>query len=274
MTGYDIIGDIHGHATALERLLDKLGYSTDGERKPSDRKIIFLGDFIDRGSENKRVVTLVRNLIKKGIAEAVMGNHEYNAICYYTKDPEGKYLREHSDKNKTQHQTFLDEYEGTDELEETIEWFKTLPLFIEKDGIRLVHACWDQAVIDDLRKELGPAHLLDAKFLRASSIKDSPEYNAIEKILKGPEHPLPEGFSFKDKDGHDRKDVRIKWWKSDAENLREVSSVDKDHLDKIPEEPLQLDCIYPKDATPVFFGHYWMRYGGETVQQNSACLRV
>ena len=48
---YDLIGDIHGHATELKQLLQKLGYTLEegGYRHP-ERKVIFLGDFIDRGT--------------------------------------------------------------------------------------------------------------------------------------------------------------------------------------------------------------------------------
>ncbi|WP_281170011.1 hypothetical protein [Fodinicurvata sediminis] len=41
---------MHGHASALERLLGKLGYRHDGTcyRHP-ERTAVFLGDFVDRG---------------------------------------------------------------------------------------------------------------------------------------------------------------------------------------------------------------------------------
>ena len=44
---YDIIGDIHGHASRLERLLERMGYERDADswRHP-DRQAIFVGDFI------------------------------------------------------------------------------------------------------------------------------------------------------------------------------------------------------------------------------------
>ena len=49
---YDLIGDIHGHADTLERLLKQLGYSRHhGVYGHSDRQAIFLGDFIDRGPQ-------------------------------------------------------------------------------------------------------------------------------------------------------------------------------------------------------------------------------
>jgi len=47
---YDLIGDIHGHADELIKLLEHLDYndSANGYYHES-RKVIFLSDFIDRG---------------------------------------------------------------------------------------------------------------------------------------------------------------------------------------------------------------------------------
>ena len=48
--GYDIIGDIHGHADKLEAMLRTLGYRrTAGAWRHPDRQAIFVGDFVDRG---------------------------------------------------------------------------------------------------------------------------------------------------------------------------------------------------------------------------------
>jgi len=51
------------------------------------RKMIFLGDFIDRGNRNRDVLQLVQNLINSEMAWAVMGNHELNAIYFHSQDP-------------------------------------------------------------------------------------------------------------------------------------------------------------------------------------------
>ena len=47
---YDLIGDIHGRAVELEALLIKLSYRRVGAGyRHEKRKVIYLGDFIDRG---------------------------------------------------------------------------------------------------------------------------------------------------------------------------------------------------------------------------------
>ena len=133
---YDLIGDIHGQADELEALLEKLGYrQKDGIYRHESRKVIFLGDFVDRGPHQRRVFNLVRPMIEASDAYSVMGNHEFNAISYYTPRNAGGYLRDRSHKNTIQHRAFLDEFENApQEWSETIEWFKTLPLWIDLEG--------------------------------------------------------------------------------------------------------------------------------------------
>jgi hypothetical protein len=92
MQKYDIIGDIHGYATQLHWLLRKLEYSEEsGAYRHPDRKVIFLGDFIDRGPEIRETLRVVRAMVDSGSALAVMGNHEFNALAYHTPDGDGGY---------------------------------------------------------------------------------------------------------------------------------------------------------------------------------------
>ena len=79
---YDIIGDIHGQAGKLDVLLSKLGYTKRGPLRvpPQGRQAVFVGDLIDRGPEQIRVIDTVRRMIDAGYAMSVMGNHEFNAI--------------------------------------------------------------------------------------------------------------------------------------------------------------------------------------------------
>src|ERR1700731_4714723 len=103
---FDLIGDIHGHAAELVQLLNALGYrKAQGFYQHPERKVIFLGDFIDRGPKIRQVLEIVRPMIEEGKALAVMGNHELNALAYHAEDPEapGEFLRQHSEKNVEQH---------------------------------------------------------------------------------------------------------------------------------------------------------------------------
>ena len=130
---FDIIGDIHGHADALRRLLVKLEYKElEGVWRHHERTAIFLGDFIDRGPKQVETVMIVRRMVEAGSAQAIMGNHEFNAIAYYLKRPTQarRHLRTHTGKtgkkNLDQHASFLNEVKRQPGLHgELIEWFLT-----------------------------------------------------------------------------------------------------------------------------------------------------
>jgi hypothetical protein len=275
MQAFDIIGDIHGQALELEKLLQKLGYQiiNDIYQHP-ERKVIFLGDFIDRGNYQRRVIEIVRPMIDDGHALAVMGNHEYNAISFATEDPNGGFLRKHSDKNFKQHKAFLDAYASdTDEYVELLSWFKTLPLWIDLGNLRIIHACWDPDLIQKVIDNYQQPYLTD-EFLFLSAYKKNWEYQAIETLLKGKEISLPSGQSFLDKEGNERTEIRIKWWMQEATTYRDMFLGPEDAVPTIPDEPVTDDCLINYDVTqpPVFMGHYWMNGEPKTLASNIACV--
>jgi protein phosphatase len=80
---FDIIGDVHGCHDELVRLLEQLGYSiaagSDGMRHvthPEGRRVVFVGDMVDRGPDSPGVVRLVMTMVGDGIALCVAGNHD------------------------------------------------------------------------------------------------------------------------------------------------------------------------------------------------------
>jgi len=79
---YDIIGDIHGCFEELVILLNKLNYTIqDTTIIPSQgRKLLFVGDYGDRGNHTPDVFRLVMNAIGDGHAYGVMGNHDYKLM--------------------------------------------------------------------------------------------------------------------------------------------------------------------------------------------------
>jgi protein phosphatase len=77
---FDIIGDIHGCRSELETLLRKLGYDLEGKSHPDGRKVVFLGDLVDRGPDIPGVLRLVMNLVHAGSALCVPGNHEMKLL--------------------------------------------------------------------------------------------------------------------------------------------------------------------------------------------------
>jgi hypothetical protein len=240
-----------------------------------DRQIVFLGDFIDRGPENAAVIRIVRELMDAGRGQAIMGNHELNAFHYHTADPEtGAPLRRHDKGNFNQHESFLKEFPlGASQTKNVLDWMKELPLFIETEGFRAVHAAWIQPAIDDLRRQTGAGILTHEQLIRAGRKGDA-LYDLAEAVAKGPEARLPDRHSFMDKGEKVRRHVRLKWWNGDAQNWRQIAMSVPD-INQLPDSPLpddMLTTIYPAGDKPVFFGHYWM--SGEPVLQsaNALCL--
>ncbi len=90
MQYYDIIGDVHGHAaTKLENLLVKMDYKLVNDTYQHEtRKVIFVGDYIDRGGEEVKTIHIVRNMVKSGNALAIMGNHEVQ--CHLLRNIESR----------------------------------------------------------------------------------------------------------------------------------------------------------------------------------------
>jgi hypothetical protein len=259
---FDLIGDIHGQADALKRLLLELGYTErNGIWCHTERRVIFVGDFIDRGPKQLETIDIVRKMIRGGTALAIMGNHELNALAWYTADPNrpGEYLRSHSPKHRKQHEAFLNEFEHRPELyAEVIEWFLSLPLWLEIDGLRVVHACWQQSSIDFLSTRLGPSAKLSSDLLGEVTRKGSRLHRHIELLLKGQEIDLPSNVTFPDFDGVKREKMRRKWWDPSAVTFR-ASAVLRggekaEHLpdERLPEE----EILSIDDSFPTFFGHY------------------
>ena len=271
---YDLIGDIHGYATPLKRLLSKMGYAEkEGVWQHPIRKAIFVGDFIDRGPEIREVLHIVKDMVDNCNALAVMGNHEYNAIAYAYKTSDGNYLRSHNSMNTKQHQATIDQFSNySTEWENWVKWFYTLPLFIDLGTIRVVHACWDHQHIKWLKENFDGK--LSTDLLIAAHQKGSYENTVIEETLKGKEINIPEHCAWSDKDGHLRTTNRIKWW------VRNDHVTHEDFLFNCPEilkdqslpKELKLE-LYPEEDPPVFFGHYWLEDKWPVIQSgNVVCL--
>ena len=77
---FDIIGDVHGCFAELCALLEKLGYAvrreTASAEPPPGRRVVFLGDLVDRGPATPAVLRLVMNMVAAGHALCVPGNHD------------------------------------------------------------------------------------------------------------------------------------------------------------------------------------------------------
>lgn len=274
---FDIIGDVHGHAEPLERLLDSLGYvETDGAyRHPEGRTVIFLGDIIDRGPDQLRSIEIVRSMQATGTARCLMGNHEHAAIGWLTEDPDepGEYLRPHTDKNHRQHRVFLEQLgEDPEFRREILDWMLGLPVYLDLPGLRCVHACWQPDVIRDLEALTEGSGLLRGQVLRDSFEKGHPTRELVDITIRGRETDLEPGSTFIDSDGVERDKSRVRWWSDFVpEKLRDLI-VDDIETEADADPTPFFFSVQDTDTRPVFFGHYWMKGEPRLVSLKSACL--
>jgi hypothetical protein len=287
--GYDVIGDVHGCAATLKRLLQRLGYSRHaGVYRHRRRRAIFVGDIIDRGPRIREALLLVRDMVDAGSAHMVMGNHEFNAITYCTPHhemPPGccDYLRPHTSGNTRQIAETLEQFANHPyEWHDMLQWFRRLPLYLElgnhrsNNCFRVVHACWDHQLINQHQHRF-PDGGFDEQFIRESVVAGSLASVTVQVLTRGVDLPLPVGVKVVSKDGYIRSSFRTKFWAVSAETYGELLF----QPDPIPAEIAALPIShghraqmvrYGVEEPPLFVGHYWLKGQPKPIASNIACL--
>lgn len=127
-----VIGDIHGCYKELKSLIATLEKNRKYDKKKD--RLIFLGDYIDRGSDSRKVIGFIKDLQKhnKNVI-ALMGNHEDMFL---------NYLNEFDNSwTYNGYETTLESYKGyTKYLRKDVEWMENLPLYYEDEHFIYVHA--------------------------------------------------------------------------------------------------------------------------------------
>ncbi len=143
----DIIGDVHGEITALRYLLYRLGYDDSGRHKQG-RRIVFLGDIIDRGPDSPGVVEAVIDLVKNGRAQCILGNHELNVLLDRPMHGNGWMVQPNPKDNIAE-----SKYQKAEDyrIPAYREFFETLPVILENKDLRVVHACWNTSAVETLK---------------------------------------------------------------------------------------------------------------------------
>ncbi len=203
----DVVGDVHGELEALLDLISHLGYRDDCTH-PEGRRLAFLGDLGDRGHDSLAVVNLVKELVEAGKAACVLGNHDLNVLL---------------NRRREGNDWFFD---LPAEQQATIQaFFMSLPLALERPGLRLVHACWQDDMINLARKSDDVVALYEkhARLIEEANAAD-PSLDAVQKglnaqnmnpvklLTSGPEVQVPPFF----KGGKWREQGRVEWWRDYA----------------------------------------------------------
>ena len=82
---WDVIGDTHGLLDDLIALLTKAGWTVENNRlqpHPQGRKLLFLGDLLDRGPQSIELVRFIKRAVEDGLAVALKGNHEVKLVRF------------------------------------------------------------------------------------------------------------------------------------------------------------------------------------------------
>ncbi|MGH1396481.1 MAG: metallophosphoesterase family protein [Trichormus sp.] len=122
-----VIGDVHGYYEGLIRLLEAIAPGGNDQ-------VYFLGDLIDRGPDSSQVVDLVR----QNNYQCLLGNHEQMLLNIVTGENVPVALMQawlHSGGQAT-----IASYANTTISPEHIDWFQTLPTYIDLGDIWLTHA--------------------------------------------------------------------------------------------------------------------------------------
>jgi hypothetical protein len=144
----DIIGDVHGELDALNQLLEHLGYDERGEH-PHGRHLVFVGDLCDRGPDSPGVMRFVRSMVEAGNAQMVLGNHEISFLRDQIKDGSGWYQAKRVERDNHKYAPYTEA--SISEILEFKEFLSFLPVALEREDIRVVHAAWDGVSIEKVR---------------------------------------------------------------------------------------------------------------------------
>jgi hypothetical protein len=144
----DIVGDIHGEYGALQSLLAHLGYDDAGSHADG-RTLVFVGDLCDRGPDSPSVLALVQRLVESGKAVAVLGNHEINLLREDAKDGSGWFFDARMNRDRERYEPY--ERPSPEERSRIVAFLSSLPIALERDDLRVVHAAWQAEQIGIVR---------------------------------------------------------------------------------------------------------------------------
>ncbi|MBC3881553.1 metallophosphoesterase [Undibacterium sp. LX40W] len=255
----DIIGDIHGEIDSLRQLLQELGYDEEGKHA-ENRHLVFVGDYCDRGPDSPAVIALVEKLVKAKRAFAILGNHELNLLRNDAKDGSGWYFDSQYEHDQEKFAPFKRANE--EEREQIRSFLLTLPIALEREDIRIVHAAWDLPAIKKLKANEGRP-LLD--LYKEWHLATQHRLNEIKPLVEQEKLDWPHSLHHKHDippmlHAHAQKDVI-----NQNHNPMRILTSGIEREAKVPfytsgkwrfAERVQWWNEYD-EATPVVIGHYW-----------------
>ena len=254
---FDFIGDIHGRALSLRKLLKDLGYREKrGAFSHPRSHAVFLGDVLNRGPQIRSAIRLVRGMVDSGSATMLLGNHELLAL-WQARHPRQPVTSCPFAEKAARHliATRREFAQSAGAWRDLLNWLAERPVYFLHPQVRAAHACWAPPSIvriwDNRLRSADLASAASARFL------------ALWTLLEGPALIDPAGRRF-----------RIRWWEQAPTTWSDSAypQTDAGSAARIPAGRMQKFFPYPASAPPVFFGHYGFFKRLAPVLPNAACL--
>jgi hypothetical protein len=230
----DIVGDVHGEIRALHALRQRLGYDEQG-RHPEGRRLVFLGDLGDRGEDSPAVIEWVRDRIGEGRAQAVLGNHDFNALeaaAGGSTKTELSWLFDEARPYSHHGQRVPQTHARGKRRDDILVFFATLPVVLERGGelpVRVVHAAWESPMVDRLRhrRDVVAVHREERRVLQhALDVAGGSDEtarkllhqncNAVKRLTSGLEGRSSRPILIGEEQ---RWEVRLPWWRDYREKV-------------------------------------------------------
>ncbi len=158
------VGDIHGRADLLPGLLERMRQGA-----PSATKLIFVGDYVDRGDQSREVLDRLRTLQRERPEEVIclMGNHE-RMLLDFLDDPAAhgpRWMRHGGLQTLASYRVggVRETGEGAQwiaardafrsALGQSEDWLRNLPLLWQSGNVAVVHAAADPALAMDAQAD-------------------------------------------------------------------------------------------------------------------------
>lgn len=260
----DVVGDIHGEYDALCSLLQELGYDQDGAH-PEGRHLVFIGDLCDRGPNSPAVFKLVQHLVKQGKAQVILGNHEINLLRNDPKAGAGWFFDERESKDAPDYSPFHRLSPAA--RSQLITFVESLPLILEREDLRVVHAAWVDSAVQAVRSV--PAGALQASYTQwedqARQACESPE---LQQRMKAEAQAWP--WDLEDKNHKPPMLPALAEFESNKQMLNPIKVLSSG-VETIAATPFYTSGKWRfadrvawwdsyGDATPVLIGHYWRSF--------------
>jgi hypothetical protein len=188
-----------------------------------------------------------------------------------------RYVREHTPRHARLLNETLTQFEQhPGDWHDFLKWFYELPLFVDAQRFRVVHACWDNGLIEPLRG-LFPDGCIDEHFLQASAEPGSFACTVFDRLLRGTDMRLPHGLTLTGGDGLTRSFFRTKFWEDDPQTYGDIVFQPDALPEPVARTPLSPDeknnlLRYGVHEPMLFVGHYWRSGKPAPIRSNLACL--